>query len=286
MSTTVSKFLSHQQAPSLLLRFPRLLFPYFIINGVSVLRMRYARRAIRHALQRIPSPRRVTDAGCGWGDFLFTTGAFTRSEQALGIDVSPSNIALCQRLAEELHRPSLRFLCSDLASAAIPPQQDLILCIGVLMYIAEDEMVMRKFHDALSEDGLLLLYVAVNYRRRTALYRHLAQRPGFEYDEIIGRPQTYTDASIAALLERTGFEVVEQRHSFGTVAATMFEFSAIFEWLYKSGNIVTHILITPFYLLFFPLYHLAMALDHLGRRTTGNGVMITARKRTQGTHRA
>ena len=33
MSTTVSKFLSHQQAPSLLLRFPRLLFPYFIING-------------------------------------------------------------------------------------------------------------------------------------------------------------------------------------------------------------------------------------------------------------
>lgn len=284
MSTTVSKYLSHQQAPSLLLRFPRLLFPYFFLNGISVLRMRYARRALRNALRRIPSPRRVTDAGCGWGDFLFTTNAFAGSEQLLGIDVSASNITLCQRLAEELHWPAMRFVCSDLASAEIPAQQDLILCIGVLMYITEDEQVMRKFHAALADEGELLLYVAVNYRRRTSLYRTLVKRPGFDYDEIIGRPQTYTDETLRALIERTGFEVIEQRHSFGTVAATMFEFSAIFEWLYKSGNIFTSILITPIYLLFVPLYHLTMAVDHLGTRTTGNGVMITARKRRIGTH--
>ncbi len=262
----------------MLFRFPRLLYPYFLINYFSVLRMRYARRAVKRTLRSMPAPKNIVEAGCGMGDFLFTIPALRGAESVLGIDVSQSNIAVCSRLAESDGAGNMRFVCSDLAEAEIPSGQDLILCIGVLMYIKEDETVMRKFHAALSPGGKLLLYVAVNYRRTLSLYRTLSKRTGFDYDEIIGRPQTYSDESLEQLLLRCGFRIERREYSFGTFAAAMFEVSAIFEWLVKTKNPLMSLLIIPFYLLFYPFYFISMTADLHTRRKTGNGVMITAVK--------
>lgn len=262
----------------MLFRFPRLLYPYFLINYFSVLRMRYARRAVNRTLRSMPAPKKIVEAGCGMGDFLFTIPALRRAGNILGIDVSQSNIAICSMLADTAGAGNMRFVCSDLAEADIPAGQDLILCIGVLMYIKEDETVMRKFHAALSPGGKLLLYVAVNYRRSLSLYRSLSKKPGFDYDEIIGRPQTYTDDSLEQLLTRCGFRIERKEYSFGTFAATMFEISAIFEWLVKSKNPLMSLPVLPFYLLFYPFYFISMTADLHTRRSTGNGVMITAVK--------
>ncbi|MFZ4621140.1 MAG: class I SAM-dependent methyltransferase [Bacteroidota bacterium] len=278
MSSTISQYLSHQDAPGILHRFPRLLYPYFFLNYLSVLRMKYARRAINRALVSIPSPQRIVEAGCGMGDFLFTVPKLRFAPQSLGIDVSPSNISVCQRLAQTIDAKEMTFICSDLTAADIPAGQDLILCIGVLMYIKDDEVVLRKFHDALSAHGKLLIYVAVNYRRTLSLYKRLAKNPGFDYDEIIGRPQTYTDESLEQLLNTCGFRIEQKEHSFGTFAATMFEISAIFEWVVKTQNPLISLLILPLYCLFYPVYFVSMLLDYFTARPTGNGVMITAVK--------
>jgi SAM-dependent methyltransferase len=276
--SAVSQYLSHQQAPSLLLKFPRLLHLYFRLNRLSVLRMKYAHRAIRTVLEKYGTPRSVVDAGCGMGDYLFTVPEFRRAERLTGIDVSGSNIDLCRRLAEADGRSNMQFVCSDLASAVIEPKTDLLLCIGVLMYIREDASVLKKFHEALSEDGTLVLYAALNYRRNLSFYKRLARNPGFDYDEIIGRPQTYTDASLRSVLTACGFIVVEERLSFGVPAAIMFEISAIFEWYFKSLHPVLTVFLLPLYLLFYPLYLITMEADVRGSRTTGNGVMIIAKK--------
>lgn len=276
--TAVSQYLSHQQAPALLLKYPRLLFLYFWLNRLSVLRMKYAHQAIRTVLEKYGMPRSVADAGCGMGDYLFTVPEFRRAERLTGIDVSGSNIDVCNRLAETTGRTNMQFICSDLASAVIEPNTDLILCIGVLMYIREDAAVLKKFHDALSPDGTLVLYAALNYRRNLPIYQRLAQKPGFDYDEIIGRPQTYTDESLNKRLTECGFTIVEQRHSFGVPAAIMFEISAIFEWYFKSLHPVLAVFLLPLYLLFYPLYLIAMETDVRSSRTTGNGVMIIAKK--------
>ncbi len=278
MSTKISQYLSHQHAPGILHRFPRLLYPYFALNYLSVLRMKYARRAINRALQSVTNPKRIVEAGCGMGDFLFTIPKLRRAEFVLGIDVSQSNISVCQHLADTIGAKNMTFVCSDLAAADIPPDQDLILCIGVLMYIKNDETVLRIFHDALSDNGKLLIYVAVNYRRTLSLFKRLSMKPGFDYDEIIGRPQTYTDESLEQLLKRCGFRVENKEHSFGKITATMFEISAIFEWIVKSMNPLISLIVMPLYLLFYPFYFVSMMLDYVTTRSTGNGVMITAVK--------
>lgn len=280
MTMNISDIMHHRHAPPLLLRFPRLLFLYFWLNHRSVLRMKYAYRTIRRLLRGRPAPRIVVDAGCGMGDYLFTVPEFASAQQLIGIDVSPSNIELCTALARSTGRKNMAFECSDLASAALPAETDLILCIGVLMYIREDEKVLQNFHRSLSADGRLVLYVAVNYRRNLKLFRRLSGLPGFDYDDVIGRPQTYSDAQLEERLKANGFTIIEREPSFGRFAATMFELSMIFEWTFKSWHFAAWIFLVPLYLLFYPLYLVSMTADVMGSRGTGNGVMIVAAKST------
>ena len=278
MPNKIFQYLNHQHTPELLHRFPRLWFFYFWLNHLSVLRMKYARRSIRQVLRSAEPPKRIVDAGCGMGDFLFTISEFKNAERITGIDYSQSNIDVCNRLAAMLRRKNMDFVCSDLGTAEIPPGQDLILCIAVLMLIKDDMLVLKRFRDALAPNGKLLLYAAVNYRRKLSIYKYFAKKSGFDYDEIIGRPQTYTDESLEKKLNECGFVIEEKIHSFGIVAATMFELSSIFEWLFKSWHPAVAVIVVPFYLIFLPLYILSMLFDYHGTRTTGNGVMIIAKK--------
>lgn len=280
MTMNISDIMHHRQAPGLLLRFPRLLFLYFWLNRLSVLRMKYAYRTIRRLLHGRPAPGIIVDAGCGMGDYLFTVPEFGAAHRMVGIDVSPSNIELCNVLARSTGRKNMEFECGDLASAALPANTDLILCIGVLMYIREDIQVLQNFHRSLAPDGRLVLYAAVNYRRNLKLFRRLAGLPGFDYDDVIGRPHTYTDAQLEERLMENGFTILEREPSFGRFAATMFEISMIFEWTFKTWNVAAWLFLVPMYLLFYPLYLLSMTVDVSGTRTTGNGVMIVAAKRT------
>jgi len=226
----------------------------------------------------MPPPKHIVDAGCGMGDFLFTVPEFRKGEQVTGIDSSQSNINICNRLMETLDKRNMKFVCSDLGAAEIPPQQDLIMCIAVIMLISEDTVLLKKFREALAPNGRLLLYAAVNYRRTLPLYKRLSQKDGFDYDQVIGRPQTYSDELLEQRIKESGLVIEEKRHSFGFGAATMFEISAIFEWLFKTWHPVFTLILIPFYLIFYPLYLLSMFLDYHGNRTTGNGVMIIAKK--------
>ncbi|MFA6468565.1 MAG: class I SAM-dependent methyltransferase [Bacteroidota bacterium] len=281
MPRKISRYLHHKHAPSILLRFPRLLFAYFWLNHSSVLRIQYSRRAIHRLLKKIPPPKQILDAGCGVGDFLFTIPEFRIAEKTTGIDTSLSNIELCNRLAETLRLTNIQFVCKDIAEADFPASQDLILCIGVLMYIQHDDALMKKFHNALSPEGRLIVYVPVNYRRRLSLYKLLSQRPNFDYDHIVGRMHTYTDESIEQLLTDAGFQIEERRYSYGPTVATTFEIIAILEWMIKTWHPGFAILILPFFVTFYPFYYITMQADYFSSRSTGNGVVITARKRSK-----
>ncbi|MFA6455993.1 MAG: class I SAM-dependent methyltransferase [Bacteroidota bacterium] len=279
MPRKISRYLHHKHAPSILLKFPFLLYVYFWINHSSVLRIQYSRRAIQHVLNRIAPPKHVLDAGCGLGDFLFTMPEIRNTEHATGIDASNSNIELCNRFAGTLQRANTHFICGDLITTEFPTDQDVILCIGVLMYIQQDSALMKKFHEALSPEGTLIVYVPVNYRRTLKLYTQLSKHPNFDYDHIIGRPHTYTDESIEQLFSAAGFHIEERRFSYGPIAATMFEISAILEWMIKTWHPGFALLLLPFFVIFYPFYYISMQIDYFSFRKTGNGVVITARKR-------
>jgi ubiquinone/menaquinone biosynthesis C-methylase UbiE len=278
MAEQFSKYLTHQRAPKILLRFPNLLHFYYWINRLTVLRTWYVRRTLRNILASTPAPRNILDAGCGMGDFIFSIPEIHHHDTVTGIDISYSNFQLCERFAETMTKHNCTFVHGSLSESPIPKNQDIILCIAVLMYIKDDVSVLRKFKEALAETGRLILYVPVNYRRHLRLYRTLSTKPGFDYDETIGRPHTYTDELIRERLMEAGLHIEHQYHSFGKISAIMFEISSIFEWFFKKQNPLLFIPLSLIYLVFFPFNLLAMALDYFGERTTGNGCIIVAKK--------
>jgi SAM-dependent methyltransferase len=279
MSTMISNYLHHQHAPMFLHRFPFLLYPYYALNMLSVQRVRYSRRAVNRIIRSGVRMNAVTDAGCGLGDFLFTLPAVRKARHVTGIDLSPSNIELCQRLAESSDAANMKFICSDLSEAEFPAEQDLIICVGVMMYIKDDEALLRKFRQSLAAGGRVVVYAAVNYRRRLSLYQRLSKMPGFDYDDVFGRAQTYTDGALEQLVERCGFTVEKAEYSFGPAAAIMYEISSIFEWIIKSNHVLFSLLIVPIYAVFYPFYIIALIYDYHSTRPTGNGLVITAVKR-------
>jgi SAM-dependent methyltransferase len=278
MPTTISQYLHHQHAPEFLRRFPFLLYPYYSLNRLSVQRVRYARRAVNRIIRSGSQLNAVTDAGCGLGDFLFTIPAVRNAEHVTGIDISSSNIELCRSLAGSIGATKMNFICSDLSEEELPGGQDLIICVGVIMYIKDDEALIRKFFETLSVGGRVVIYAAVNYRRNLPLYKRLSQTAGFDYDEVFGRAQTYTDGSLEQLLKKCGFTVERAEYSFGKTAATLYEVSSLFEWFVKTKNPLLSLIVLPFYVIFYPFYLLSLFVDYHTSRSTGNGVAITAVK--------
>jgi len=225
-----------------------------------------------------PSPRNILDAGCGMGDFIFSIPEIKHSDFVTGIDASFSNIQLCKQLAESLGKSNYSFFQDNLSESAFPDQQDIILCSAVLMYIEDDVALLKKFHNSLSENGKLIVYVPVNYRRHLSVYKKVSAKPGFDYDEMIGRPHTYTDELIEQRIHAAGFVIEEKQHSFGRFASMMFEISALFEWHFKTQHAVLSVSLFPLYFLFLPINLVAMGRDYIGKRTTGNGCIIVAKK--------
>lgn len=211
---------------------------------------------------------------------MFSIPELRPTDSVTGIDLSFSNIQLCKQLAESLGKNNYSFFQDNLSESAFPDQQDIILCSAVLMYIEDDVALLKKFRNSLSEKGKLILYVPVNYRRFLSFYKNLSKKNGFDYDEMIGRPHTYTDESIVQRIHAAGFVIEEQQYSFGRLASIMFEISALFEWYFKTQHVLFSIPLFPLYFVFLPINMISMGIDYIGKRTTGNGCIIVAKKIT------
>src|SRR6266540_2072355 len=77
---------------------------------------------------------------------------------------------------------------------------DTVMCLNVLEHIEDDEAVLRRFHDALSPRGRVLLIVPA----MRMLYGTI--------DETIGHFRRYERDELSAKLRRAGFQVEEARY--------------------------------------------------------------------------
>lgn len=277
MKGPIAAYLNHQKEPGVVQRYPRLLFVYYWLNRLLHLRTWYIRTALRRELKWIPAPRTFLDAGCGTGDFIFGIPELT-DDHITGIDLSPSNIAMCTRLRDALQKDRFSFRNGDLSTAEFPPDQDIILHVAVLMYIPDDTALLEKFHTALHQGGTLLLYVPVNTRRYTCLEQLIPRRRESDYNLVMGVHHEYTSAEIMAKVEGAGFSIDSHAHAFGPIAATAYEIHTAIERLIKSGHPVIIPLLIVLFVLFLPFNFCAMLIDVCSPNRTGNGLMIVARK--------
>ncbi len=121
-------------------------------------------------LAALNAPIRVLDAGCGIGDIACCL--LPQSRHIVLLDFS------AQMLAEAGRRLRARYSAQDLARVTLRQAQvehvtseladsvfDLILCHGVLEYVADPRAIMAALADRLAPDGLLSLVAANRYSK-------------------------------------------------------------------------------------------------------------------------
>jgi 2-polyprenyl-3-methyl-5-hydroxy-6-metoxy-1,4-benzoquinol methylase len=140
---------------------------------------------------RLPQNAKILDVGCGAGEFIQT--AQQAGHQAVGIDISPDAVAICQ--SKGLPATCTNFITQDVGS-----DFDLITFWDVMEHLVEPAPFLRRAYDLLRPGGLV--FAKIPYfgplSLRAAHYTRLA-------GPLLGAPdhiQYYSENSVRALCAR------------------------------------------------------------------------------------
>lgn len=185
---------------------------------------------------RVPVGARVLDVGCGLG--LQTVEMAARGYQMVGLDISATMISRAYDEAED-RGLQVAFVRGDMREVTFEQPFDALMCWGTSFgYFDEDgnELLVRKFHQALRPQGLLFLEVVnrdfmigsqpnqvwfevdgsvcmeeTDFEYETSrlrVKRRVASQDGRERDREYSI-RLYALHEIRSLLERNGFRVDE-----------------------------------------------------------------------------
>ncbi len=164
--------------------------------------MKRARRYFewQYRLAKTQLGPRVLEIGCGLGNF--TERLLEDREFVTAIDAEPACIdAHRERFSG---RGNLASHCLDILSPGVQrlraDRPDSVACLNVLEHIRDDAAALAQMHSVLPPDGRVVLIVPAFQ----SLYGPI--------DERLGHYRRYNKKSLAAVAERAGFRVVEQRY--------------------------------------------------------------------------
>lgn len=138
----------------------------------------------------------VLDVGCGYGPYLIHFGA-----GSCGFDISERMVGFARAIG-------LNAVEGDIERDEVPfGPYDAVWCSNLLEHVVSPHAVLRTFHGALKEEGLLFLKVPLIPHPFVGwLYRLIVGRPGYLADEHL---YAYSKRTIEFIVARAGFRIVE-----------------------------------------------------------------------------
>jgi ubiquinone/menaquinone biosynthesis C-methylase UbiE len=272
----IASYFNFHDAPELLLRFPVLIRIIVRLNQFLVLRNWYVHASLKRIVSRFQGKYTLLDVGAGMSDIIIVQSKTSPDAKFYGMDLSASNIRLASAALSGRNNHVL--MHADITIVPFPGNIDVAVSITTLQYIHDDELVLRKIFDALNPSGTLLLYVPVHYKRYLSLYKWLETKKGFDFDSDVGRAQTYSSDEILSKITKTGFLVEKVQYTYGKIGAIGYEMLTIIQALLRSGPLYLSPFVLLFYCVILPLQLCTMVVDFMSTNSTGNGVLIQARK--------
>lgn len=276
MNKKGDKIYSHYY-PTWVFKYPRLIHVLYFVNYLLHLRNWHINTAVYKKLNQFNDDFRLLDAGVGEGQFLIPLAKNFPNSLFTGIDKLASHELFCSTYAKRCKHQNVHFLTQELEVFKSDYTYDSIICIGVLQYIQNDALVVKNFYQQLNHGGFFLLYVPVHNRSILPFYRFLSEKLA-NYETIQDRQRIYNKLQIETMLFEIGFNIEEQQDTYGFFGIISNELINTYFMIFNKSHIVLRVLVTIVFILIYPLILLFMIFDYLLPKSTGNGLLIVARK--------
>jgi SAM-dependent methyltransferase len=189
------------------------------------------------------------------------------------VDVKEEQIADCTAFFSRIGRNNVVFGIADLTTYNKPDTFDLILSVDVMEHILEDEKVFRNFHDALTQDGMLLISTPSD-QGGSDVHDH-GEEASFIYEHV---RDGYNINEIQEKLKMAGFSRTNARYDYGKSGQMGWRLSMKYPILMLNASKLFFILLPFYYILTFPFALIFNWLDLVKPHKTGTGLIVKAFK--------
>jgi 2-polyprenyl-3-methyl-5-hydroxy-6-metoxy-1,4-benzoquinol methylase len=208
--------------------------------------------------------KKILDAGCGPGVFVYEMANRFPDSTIVGIDIDQKRLARNRIIADKSDLKNCQFRDQSVTDTDFETQFDLVITLDNLEHIEDDDLALANLFKVLKSGGDLIVHVP-GYRRRTAWF---GWRVNFD---VLGHVRPgYTKEDISKKVGAAGFEVLECYSTYSWIETMTSSIS----YLVTKAEMKNKLL----YAAIFPAL---LAFSWLGKHfhpKEGAGVLIRARK--------
>jgi SAM-dependent methyltransferase len=245
---------------------------YFLLD-LLLLRSWHVRKALRRLAVMLPSDSSVLDAGAGFGQYTWRMSSRNKKWNIRAVDINSQEMAECNEFFSKTgHGDRVQFETADLTLLSDKNAYNLILTVDVMEHIEADEKVFNNFHNALRENGVLVISTPSDlggsdvHDSGDSSFIDEHVRNGYGKDEIIEK------------LSRAGFRSTEVHYTYGLAGGISWRLSMKYPVKMINSSPLFYLILPFYYLVFFPISFFLNIIDVNSSHKSGTGLLVIARK--------
>jgi len=269
------QLLSHIYPP-IVLKYPRLIHLLYLWHRLITLRVWHVRSELIQLMKS--EPKWVAEVGVGEGLYMDFIMRRRPSIRFLAIDKHLPHILFLNTLrSTKRNRARISLYYQNAAVLELLECIDVMLCIGVLQYIEDDDNAIRQMYRVLRPGGYLLIYVPINGRSYLPGFTQFFQASP-NYEQLQGRKRIYKKNNILNKLQQAGFIVEKEKFTYGKWGVISYEIYQSFLLFILHRSIWLKILASLGLIICLPFLWIMMGIDYYKVHTEGNGLCIVVKK--------
>ncbi|HTY36182.1 MAG TPA: class I SAM-dependent methyltransferase [Bacteroidota bacterium] len=246
---------------------------FYKILGLMFLREWHVKRELRQILGADSTPKKIYDAGCGFGQYSYYCATHFPGVSIYAVDVKSEQIEDCSRFFRSAGISNAEFAVEDLTQIHHQNKFDFAISVDVMEHIPDDVGVFRNLYDSLRSGGRLLVNTPSDLGGSDA---HGPEDESFIEEHA---RNGYGVEEIRTKLTSVGFTVEKIGFAYGPWGSIAWRLGIKYPMLLLNASKVFFILLPFYYILTLPFTLLLMYLDYAGTNKTGTGLVVVATKK-------
>jgi len=245
---------------------------FYKLLGMMFLREWHVKRELRVLLAGT-APKRIYDAGCGFGQYSYYCASRFPGSTIYAVDVKDEQIEDCTKFFRNAGLTNASFSVEDLTQISHENQFDLAISVDVMEHIPDDVGVFRNLYRSLRPGGKLLVNTPSDLGGSDA---HGPEDESFIEEHA---RNGYGVEEIRTKLQSVGFSVDRIRFAYGPWGSIAWRLGIKYPMLLLNVSKAFFLVLPLYYLITLPFTLLLMYLDYAGVNKTGTGLVVVASKK-------